>query len=156
MITKKDEERYWKKVDRTTRPDGCWPFTGCPDKDGYGRFWIKGRYRRAHHVALELVGYIIPAEFLRVRHFICDNRPCVRPDHLKIGTPQDDADDKVSKDRQAHGERNGRAKLRQQDVDEVRRLYQAGGISQRALAKLFSVHHTTVRDILSGEIWAAA
>jgi DNA invertase Pin-like site-specific DNA recombinase len=75
---------------------------------------------------------------------------------LKIGTPKDDADDKVSKNRQAHGERNGRAKLRQQDVDEVRRLYQIGGISQRALAKQFSVHHTTVRDILSGDIWAAA
>ncbi len=65
--------------------------------------------------------------------------------------------DKMAKGRQARGERNGRAKLRgQQDADEIRRLYRAGGISQRALAKQFNVHHTTIRDILSGKIWAAA
>jgi hypothetical protein len=75
---------------------------------------------------------------------------------LVIGTAQDDADDRVLSGRQARGERNGRAKLRQLDVDEIRRLYQAGGISQRALANQFSVDHTTVRDILSDEIWAAA
>jgi len=49
---------------------------------------------------------------------------CVRVSHLKIWTPQDDADDKRSKDRQTRGERHHlRRKLRQQDVDEIRRLF---------------------------------
>jgi len=148
-------EQFWPKVDRTTTPDGCWPFTGCLDKDGYGRFKVNGRHRRAHHIALELVGFVIPFEGLVVRH-TCDNPPCCNPAHLRIDTKPANVADRDAKGRQASGESNGRAKLRQQDVDEIRRLYAAGGISQRALARQFNVHCTTIRDILIGKIWQHA
>jgi hypothetical protein len=102
-------ERYWSQVDK----DGpvvrlglgpCWLWTGYRDEKGYGQIEVNGRTRWAHHIALELVGFIIPAEFLQVRH-LCHTPPCCRPSHLKIGTPQEDADDKVSAGRQARGER---------------------------------------------------
>jgi len=147
-------EQFWSQVDRTTTPDGCWPFTGALTADGYGHIKVNGRMRMAHHIALKLSGFIIPFERLQVRHYVCDNPPCCRPSHLKIGTPQDDADDKVSKGRQARGESHGHAKLRQQDADEIRRLYRAGGISQRTLARQFGVNQRAVWAILSGEAWS--
>jgi len=155
-LTKKDEERFWGQVDRTTTPDGCWPFTGYRNRKGYGRLWINGRMRLAHHVALELVGFIIPAEFLQVLHR-CDNPPCCRQSHMKIGTSQDDTDDKVSKGRQAtvkiRGVLNGRSRLDPAKVETIRRLYAAGGISQRALARRFGISHPQIGRIIRGEGW---
>jgi hypothetical protein len=149
-------ERFWWKVDRMTTPDGCWPWTGERNKAGYGRIKVNGRTRYAHNFALELVGFIIPAEFLQVRHYICHNPPCCRPSHLRIGTPQEDTDDKVSVGRQARvrGERNGQAKLRQLDVVEVRRLYAAGGWAKSALAQRFGVSDVAIGYIIAGRTWA--
>jgi hypothetical protein len=154
-LARQDLTLFWEKVDKTTTPDGCWPWTECLDQDGYGRIWVNGRHRLAHQIALELVGFVRPFARLVVRH-LCDNPPCCRPSHLRIDTQPANTADRDSKGRQARGEHNGRAKLRQQDVDEIRRLYAADGISQRALANQFNVHCTTIRDILSGKIWQHA
>jgi hypothetical protein len=147
-------ERLWSKVDKNgpvVRPQlgPCWLWTGYRDEKGYGWIETNGRNRPAHHVALELAGFIIPAEFLQVRH-LCHNPPCVRVDHLKIGTPQDDANDKVAAGRQARGERV-HSKLWQGAAGEIRRLYAAGGISQRALAKQFGVTQASIGDIVLGK-----
>lgn len=160
-FTKKDEERFWKQVDRTTTPDGCWLWIGY-SSNGYGQIRINGRTRVATHFALEFAGFIIPSEGLQVRHYVCDNPPCVRPSHLKIGTKQDNADDMTRKGRQALGERlsqdrrgehNGRAKLDPAKIQEIRRAYAAGGISQRTLGRRFGVSHTTIQCILRGDTW---
>jgi hypothetical protein len=153
-------ERYWPKVDKngpTVRPElgPCWLWTGARDKAGYGLIRDShGRLRRATHIALELAGWVIPFRGLQVLH-LCDNPPCVRPDHLKIGTPQDDADDKVSKGRQARllGERNSQAKIRQQEANEIRGLYAACEISHEALGQRFGVSHTSIWRIIRGEAW---
>jgi hypothetical protein len=60
MITKKDEERFWGKVDKITTPDGCWEWIGYRDNDDYGRIKVNGRTRYAHHIALELAGRTVP------------------------------------------------------------------------------------------------
>jgi hypothetical protein len=109
--------------------------------------------RQAHKIALELTGWIIPFVGLVVLH-LCDNPPCCRPSHLRIGTPDENNTDMFAKGRQARGERVASAKLRQVDVDEIRRLYAAGGISKRALARQFRVHHSTIMAIITGETWA--
>jgi hypothetical protein len=147
-------ERFWKFVDRTSTPDGCWPWIGYRDKDGYGHIQRNGHAERAHRVALELAGWIIPCEWLQILHS-CDNPACVRPDHLRIGTPHDDVADKVSKDRQARGERHGRAKLNPVKVQEILVLYQRGvrGRGCEALAQQFGVSPKTVWRILSGRSW---
>ena len=142
---------FWSRVDKTTTPDGCWPFTGHLDQDGYGRIKVNGRWRVATHIALELSGFI-PWEGLQVRHYVCNNPPCCRPSHLKIGTPKEDAEDKVSQGRQARGERQGAAKLRQADADEIRRLY-AADISRAALARRFDVSWPAIDRLVRGEIW---
>jgi hypothetical protein len=137
MITKKDEERFLSRVDKATTPAGCWLFTGYRNKAGYGSFWVNGRYRRATHIALELVGWIIPFKRLQVRHYICDNPPCVRPSHLRIGTHGDNMVDMVTKGRQARGERlAGRPSRPRVLLDMSRALtMRSEGKSIRAIAQ---------------------
>jgi hypothetical protein len=148
-FTKEDAERFWKFVDRTTTPDGCWTWTGQCNRQGYGRIKVNGRTRQATHIALELSGFIVPAKRLQVRHYICDNPPCCRPSHMKIGTHQEDRDDMTGKGRQARGERHGQAKLTAGDV----RLVRATVVPDRKLAKLLGVSEKTIRNIRSGKKW---
>jgi excisionase family DNA binding protein len=90
------EGRFWRYVEKS---DGCWQWTGAANPKGYGNI---GRGKglgtaKAHRVSWELhFGPIPPG--LYVCH-ACDNPPCVRPDHLFLGTAQDNNNDKIAKGR---------------------------------------------------------
>lgn len=80
---------------------GCTLFMGAPRKlGGYGQISVAGRRspQPAHRVAYEVFVGPIP-EGLHVLHD-CDNPPCINPSHLRVGTVQDNADDKVERHRQ--------------------------------------------------------
>jgi hypothetical protein len=82
----------------------------------------------------------------------CDNRACVRIDHLRAGTQQDNTDDAVSKKRHVFGTRQGLSKLREADVLEIRHLASAN-MSQRTLAKMFNVAKTTIAHVVNRRTW---
>jgi hypothetical protein len=133
----------------------CWLWLGCLGSHGYGQITVNGHDRLAHHVALELEGYyriLAPFGKQQVGH-LCDNPTCVRVSHLKIWTPQDDADHMVSKDRQARGERLPQAKLNQAKAEEIRRLYAAVGVTQETLGQRFGISESNIGYILRGHTW---
>lgn len=132
---------------------GCWNWTGTGSADGYGQLAIGGRTQRAHRLSYSFHFGPIP-KGMHVCHR-CDNRRCLNPDHLFLGTNADNMADKVSKGRQScTGGRKGAshtlAKLTDGDIVAIRA---ATGISQRKLAKQYGVSQVNICFIRSGRAW---
>ena len=72
---------FWKKVDKTSHPGGCWLWLGDINKQGYGQQSAGHRSRRAHRVAYILVNGEIPGNN-HLDHK-CRNKSCVNPEHLE-------------------------------------------------------------------------
>jgi hypothetical protein len=82
----------------------------------------------------------------------CDNRSCVNPDHLFLGTSADNSADMTSKGRQAKGEAHGRSKLTEADIPAIM-AQRATGAALRAIARDFGVSHAVIHSIIRGESW---
>lgn len=143
-------ERFWEKVNRT---DHCWNWIGSIDNAGYGRITVAGKTCKAHRVSWEdAFGLIAGSLFVLHR---CDNRACVRPDHLFLGTHKDNMADMQSKGRAAPiahnyiGERNPRAKLT--ELQARRAKYGTDRLCD--LAREFGVPDSTLRNIRRGKNW---
>lgn len=147
--------------------EGCWIWQGGRTAvGGYGRFRVAGRKMIASRYAyLTFVGPIPDGLF--VCH-TCDNRLCVNPQHLFLGTGQDNAQDMVAKGRdyasvmpdtvrnkgisKRQGELCYLAKLSTAQVLEIRRLRQAG-TRVKDLATRYNVGRHTIQRITSGKTW---
>lgn len=144
--------RLLKFVEQT---DKCWIWIGNTNADGYGTFWYKGRASLSHRVSYRLHRGPIPKGKL-VLH-TCDNRACVNPAHLFLGSDADNIKDMHNKGRAVHnapkGSANKRAKLIEDQVVEIRRLYGLGQHSQKQLANQFGVGTTTIDCILRRKNW---
>ena len=127
----------------------CLEWTGCSTASGYGRTKAYGKYWLTHRLALHLEGIDISGHL--VLHS-CDNPRCCNPDHLRTGTHQDNTDDKFSRGRQArhHGSHNGRAKLTEQQVLEIREIR---GMTQQAIADQYGVSHRNISEIIRQKSW---
>lgn len=90
-------ERVQGKYEATE--DGCWEWTASRNeaRRGYGQLNVDGRPVMAHRVMYELFVGPIPPGLCVCHH--CDNPPCVRPDHLFLGTHGDNAKDRDMKGR---------------------------------------------------------
>lgn len=141
---------FWSKVQKTP---GCWLWMGTRHKEGYGMLRIPGHrpYKRAPRIAWELA-YNRSPEGLMVRHS-CDNPPCVRPDHLLLGTVVDNTQDKIDRGRALRGEAIGNSVLTGAQVLEIRSLYASGLFSQAELARAFNVSITPINLLLNYRTW---
>ena len=148
----KIETRFWTKV-TPLGPGDCWEWCGDTVAGGYGRFRVDGKKELAHRVAFALELGEIPDGML-VLHS-CDNPPCCNPDHLRLGTCEDNEADKRERSRHHSpgGERNTQAKLREADVGFIR-MWLDLGYTQQKIADAFGVHHSTISMIKTGKSWS--
>ena len=153
-------KRFWEKVDKRG-PDECWEWRGAKDSCGYGEINIDDKTVRAHRLSWELANSSIPEgegyHGTCVLH-TCDNRACVNPKHLFLGTQADNIHDMAQKGRQRlagtfRGEENGNSKLTKQSVLEIRGLLEDRH-HQREIALIYEVSQATINYINVGRIWS--
>lgn len=145
-------ERLMRRVCVNTDTN-CWNWTGPVSSAGYGMIGINYKSRTTHRVSYEIHCGEIPTGF-HVLHR-CDNRKCVNPKHLFLGTQADNVADMVSKNRHAgwsglRGTAHGCSKLTENDVREIRA---AVNPHVRDLAKKYGVDRNHIYAIRSGKLW---
>lgn len=159
--------RFWSYVERLD-DDDCWLWRKAVDKNGYGKFSASRHSLRAHRVAYFLSYGVDPLEQL-VCH-TCDTPGCCNPNHLFLGTNQEnilDARDKgrlnplsgdehglrVHPEAVARGEQHPNVKLTADQAREVRRLYSKGQLPQHTIADKFGITREAVSRIIRGLNW---
>jgi hypothetical protein len=159
LLTPKDIQRFWAKVDKTAGlgPEGtCWEWRCTLDRHGYGRMAICTKGHPRNLAAQRLSVFLFTSEWptLFVLHR-CDNPPCVRPDHLFLGTQKDNVRDMHTKKRDNHprGEDSGASKLRSQEVKTIRLRYAQGGTTYDKLAAEYNVNFRAIRDVVRRFTW---
>lgn len=154
-------ERFWPKVNKT---EGCWEWQGAIQPNGYGKVRVhRGPQTNeqigAHRASWELHHPEPIPVGMHICH-TCDNRRCVNPAHLFLGTPSENQLDCASKGRHnseasPKGSAHPRAKLTEAQVAQMRALKMAG-CRNMDLAVRFGVSRPTVSQIVNGKGWRHA
>ena len=129
---------------------GCWLWCASVNAKGYGHFkWGAGDVRQAHRASWELHRGRVP-DGQHVLHR-CDNPACVNPEHLFVGSNDDNMADRIAKGRQTRlvGERNPRAILNERAVLAVRSSVE----HEAVIAARLGVSRATVHAIRTGRNW---
>lgn len=149
------EDRFWEKVNIKSDLE-CWEWEGSKYYNGYGQFYKSPTKIVAHRMAYELTYGNIRNKKLLVCHK-CDNRGCVNPNHLFLGTHKDNLADMYRKNRQnnadTRGIKNGRAKLTDNDIINIRKTYIRGQISAKKLGEKYGISETTCLRIINRQGW---
>jgi len=139
--------RFWSKVDIS---GDCWTWCAGKYSSGYGMFNFNGKDIGAHRAAWIFTHGEI-ADGLFVLHK-CDNPPCVNPEHLFLGTHQDNMTDKARKGRVKSTIGEYKKKLCADDVREIRRLRSQGEL-EPVIGAMFGITQCHVSKIALRQCW---
>lgn len=151
MIPQEYQVKFWDQVDMSFAPGACWGLRVKPERGGYKRFHVivngeKFRYL-AHRLSFALSRGPIPAG-MYVCH-ACDNRQCVRPDHLFLGYPSDNTNDMLLKGRKPVGTSVAGAKLTPETAREVYESVE----SLNTIAGKYGISKKLVLNVKQGRAW---
>lgn len=142
-------DRFWTKVRKAA---GCWEWLASKNHKGYGQFAYRRTNFYAHRVSW-LLHFGDPGGLLVLHH--CDNPGCVNPEHLYIGTHQDNSNDCMRRGRvyRPRGEKGTKAKLTNEDVAMIRSIMPKTRTDRTELAGRLGVSWYTIGEIVRGETW---
>lgn len=155
-ISPQETERFWKRIKKT---DTCWLWQGGKFKSGHGNMWLAGHHQAnyAHRIMWFLTYGSLPEAPLCILHNCPegDNPACVNPEHLWVGTKDDNNKDKANKGRcnSPKGEDNNFSVLTEAQVKEIRAAYATGHISQVELAKQYGITQGGISLIVLRKNW---
>ncbi len=154
------QERFWAKVNKQSDrfgidglyPTECWEWIGAKMTQGYGHMRVNGKNRPSHRILFELEGIVLTSKDCILHK--CDNRCCVNPDHLIIGTQRENALDMAQKGRARGpvGINNANSKLTEENVRVIRNDI-ALGCTYQELASRFHVSRPTISYLAQGKTW---
>lgn len=142
------QERIKKRIE-VDPETGCWNWTGVLHRQGYGMIRSGRTNHLTHRASFKVFKGEIPDGMFVCHH--CDNRKCVNPDHLFLGTVQDNQADMKRKNRSVYGEKCKTSKLTESDVKQI--LLMKGSVPQRAIAKKFNVSPSLICMLMKGKVW---
>lgn len=148
-VPPRDADRFWKRVKKS---DGCWEFQG-HSEGGYGRLQVNGRHAFAHVASWVIHNGPLPVD--KVVAHSCDNRKCVRPDHLEAITQTQNMRDMVARGRDGSekrsGDRNYKTKITEAQAVEICEALKNKTATIRSLAKKLGVTFNAVYHIALGK-----
>lgn len=152
MIKQPLIDRFKSKMSKPNN-NGCILWNGAK-RIGYGCITIcnKGKYKlhSAHRISYELfIGKITKNKIVCHK---CDNKLCVNPNHLFIGTHKQNTQDMINKKRHSYGEKQGSSKLKTKEVIKIKKMLKKG-IYQRIIAEKFNVCKSTIYTIKNNINW---
>lgn len=140
-----------KHIEFVITDSGCFECTShVLDIGGYPEIWFnRKKYKMNRFIYQECFGEI--PNSLVVRHK-CDNRKCINPEHLELGTTKDNIDDMVSRDRQAKGEKNAFSVLKEYEVKQIKYML-SRKYSCAEISRMYGVTRTCISSIKLNKTW---
>lgn len=152
VIKDSDLNRFWSRVGNIDNKEDCWEWQG-RIKGGYGQFKFGNVVYVAHRVSYFLHFKVDPLQNLCCH--TCDNRKCINPNHIFLGTQLENYEDAVNKKRATviKGETHMNAKLNEEKVKAMIEEYAKGGVTQSQLGEKYGIDGKYVDVVLKGRVW---